>query len=58
MSKQKENKNKLIAGIIEDMFDSEDSYEYEKFKIQLCREALNRLKQKDLKEILGYDIKK
>ena len=55
MGKQRENKNKLIADIIEDMFDSEDSYDYEKFKIQLCREALNKLKQRDLKEILGYD---
>lgn len=55
--KQQENKNKLISDIIEDMFDSPNSYDYEDFKIQLCREGLNKMTQKTLKEILGYDNK-
>lgn len=53
--KQRINKDKLIEELIEDMF--EDTYNYEDYMRGLCREALQKRTQKELKEILGYENK-
>lgn len=49
---RRENKNKLIFDLIYDMFETQNAYDYEDFKKDLCIEALGRRTQKELKQIL------
>mgnify|MGYP003555035392 FL=1 len=49
--KRRENKNKLLLNVVYMLF-GDDSYDYDSFKQALCREALAKRTQKELKEIL------
>lgn len=50
ISKQKENKNKLVSDVV--FMVMENSYEYHDFIKDLVYEALSKRTQKELKQIL------
>lgn len=50
--KRAENKKKLVEEVLDDIFN--DVYSWEDYAKGLCKEALMKRTQKELKQLLGY----